>query len=72
MDKDDQNDLMKRTLDAIAELPPRERDIFLGRFGTKKLTLKELARQHDVSTERVRQIEARVLRVLRTTVSKKP
>lgn len=52
--------------DAISQLPEREQIIIRGRFlDEKKITLTELAQQVGVSTERVRQLEGKILAKLK-------
>ncbi len=63
-----QHDRMVGTLiqKGIGLLNPRERDIVLDRFlAEKPATLNRLAQRHDISRERVRQIEKRALEKLR-------
>jgi RNA polymerase sigma-32 factor len=52
--------------EALADLDPRSRDILQRRWlGEEKATLQELADEHAVSAERIRQIEATALKKLR-------
>jgi RNA polymerase sigma-32 factor len=52
--------------EALADLDPRSRDILRRRWlGEEKATLQELADEHGVSAERIRQIEATALKKLR-------
>ena len=68
-----EKDLVKESLekvikDILFNLSPREAKILMMRFGIdlkKDHTLEEVARQFDVTRERIRQIEARALRKLR-------
>ncbi|WP_081353854.1 RNA polymerase sigma factor RpoD [Nitrosospira multiformis] len=58
-------DVTKETLDS---LPPREAKVLRLRFGielTTDYTLEEIGEQFDVTRERIRQIEAKALRLLR-------
>jgi RNA polymerase sigma-32 factor len=55
---------------ALAELDARSRAILQARWlAEKKTTLQELAKQYGISAERVRQIEQRAIKVLRTELS---
>ena len=68
-----EKDLVKESLESVIKdllfnLSPREAKILMMRFGIglkKDHTLEEVARQFDVTRERIRQIEARALRKLR-------
>ena len=59
--------------EVLEELPPREANIIRMRYGlgeksrpsTDEFTLEEVGSQFDVTRERIRQIEAKVLRKLR-------
>lgn len=56
--------------EALAELPPREREILIKRFGldgSEPLTLKEVGQVIGLTRERVRQLEDRALERLRGT-----
>lgn len=60
-------DLSEQLESALGKLPPREADILRLRFGTaqeRALTLEEVGQRLGVSRERVRQLEARALRLL--------
>ncbi len=60
-------DLSEQLERALAHLPEREADVLRWRFGTGErstLTLEEIGRLFGVSRERVRQIEARALKLL--------
>ena len=54
----------KILLESLGKLPEQERDIILGVFFREK-SMKELAEQYKVSTERIRQIKAKAIRRLR-------
>lgn len=56
-----------RTIQALVErLPPREQAIIRKRFGFEEVqTLEAIGREQGVTSERVRQLEARALRLLR-------
>jgi RNA polymerase sigma-32 factor len=56
---------------ALAKLNPRERRIFTARWLTEEsATLEELAAEHGVSRERVRQIEQRAFRKVKLAMQK--
>ncbi len=56
--------------EALDRLSPRERQIIVSRFlGDKKITLAEIGDTFGVSKERIRQIEARALEKMRTTLN---
>ena len=62
-------DLKRRTERALASLPQREGEVLRKRFGIGELneyTLQELGEELSVSRERIRQIEAKALRRLRS------
>lgn len=54
-----------RLKEAIDKLSDRERDIIISRRINKSSTLKALSKKYGVSSERIRQIETRVMRKLR-------
>ena len=57
---------------ALATLPPREEAVLRYRFGigeVRDYTLEELGERFSLTRERIRQIEQRALRKLRTTVA---
>jgi RNA polymerase primary sigma factor len=61
--------LPEHVRDAVNTLPERERDIITMRFGldgNEALTLEEVGLYFNVTRERIRQIEAKALRRLRT------
>lgn len=65
-----QTDLRARIQKVLATLPPRQEKVVRFRFGigeTRDYTLKELGEKFFISRERVRQIEATVLRKLRSS-----
>jgi RNA polymerase primary sigma factor len=70
----EQNDIRARLFDILQMLTPRERAVIIERFGllnnTPK-TLEEISKQYGVTRERIRQIEARALRRIRSHVMKK-
>jgi RNA polymerase primary sigma factor len=54
----------------LLELSPRERDVVIARFGLggrETETLEQIGKRHDITRERVRQIEAQALRKLAST-----
>ena len=56
--------------EALDRLSPRERQIIVSRFlGDKKITLAEIGDTFGVSKERIRQIEARALEKMRSTLN---
>ena len=58
-------DLTRHVRDALAGLPPREREILCLRFGLEgedELTLEEVGARFNVTRERIRQIEEQALR----------
>jgi len=62
-------------LDALKRLPSRERDILRRRFalsGYSRMTLEALGRCHEVSRERIRQLQNRALVSLRKEVESSP
>ena len=62
--------LSEQTRKVLATLPPREEQILLMRFGIgqkTECTLEEVGKRFAVTRERIRQIEAKALRRLRTT-----
>lgn len=64
----DRENLLKKLDDALDHLPPKERDIIQERFGLKggrEFTLVDSGKKHDLSRERIRQIENKALRRLR-------
>ena len=65
-----QTNLSEQTRKMLATLSPREEQILLMRFGigqTTECTLEEVGKRFAVTRERIRQIEAKALRRLRTT-----
>lgn len=56
----------------LAAIPPREREVIEKRFGLdesgREWTLQEIADQHELSRERIRQIEKRAMRRLRAAL----
>ena len=63
-------DLSEQTRKVLATLPPREEQILRMRFGfgqKTECTLEEVGKRFAVTRERIRQIEAKALRRLRTT-----
>src|SRR5690606_14902541 len=62
----DDRSTLAELLDA---LPPRERDVIEKRFGLeesgREWTLREIAEQHDLSRERIRQIEKKAVKMMR-------
>lgn len=67
IDEIDQEATSKRLILAVKSLDERSRDIIQQRWlnGDDKVTLADLAKLHNVSTERVRQIEALAIKKLR-------
>jgi len=65
-------ELLRKKIDSIKEsLSPKERDILeLRLLADKPLTLKEIGKKHGISRERIRQIEARLLKKLREYLKK--
>jgi len=65
-------ELLRKKIDSIKEsLSPKERDILeLRLLSDKPLTLKEIGKKHGISRERIRQIEARLLKKLREYLKK--
>lgn len=62
------NDLHNTILKILNNLKPKEKDIILKRFGLvdgNELTLEEIGKIHNVTRERIRQIEAKALKKLR-------
>ncbi len=58
-----------RLSNALAELDPRSLDILSSRWlSEQKATLHELAERHNVSAERIRQLEANALKKLKSAV----
>lgn len=53
-------------LESLETLSAREKEIFLQRNSTKKITLEDLSKKFQISKERVRQIEKSVLKKLRS------
>ncbi len=54
--------------DVLMKLPERQRDILMhryGAFGSRKMTLQEIADSYGITRERVRQIEAQALNMCR-------
>jgi RNA polymerase sigma-32 factor len=67
-DWQDQTNVQLRN--ALGELDERSREILQARWlAEKKTTLQELAARYDISAERVRQIEQRAIKALRTELS---
>lgn len=61
-------DLRENVKEALATLPPRMRDVMRRRFGLDDgipRTLEEIARKYRITRERIRQIEAQALKMLR-------
>jgi RNA polymerase primary sigma factor len=61
--------LSERLTSAVGELPDREAQIIRLRFGlsgSEAYTLEEIGQQFGVSRERIRQLEARALRQMKT------
>lgn len=74
---DDIDDLRHSTLvkNAITDLEPLERDIILHRYGLRdngKLTLQKLGERHQLSRERIRQLQKKALGKLRRSVESNP
>ncbi len=64
------NDLHNKIFKALNNLKPKEKDVIIRRFGFldgNDYTLEEVGKVHNVTRERIRQIEAKALRVLRRT-----
>lgn len=64
----DRNEIRNRLYKAINTFPDRTRDILIDRYGLNgdaPLTLEETAKIYNITKERIRQIEAKALRVLR-------
>ena len=67
-----QDNLRQKLHQALEKLDPRSIDIIRARwFVDKKASLHELAKKHNISAERVRQIESKALTKLRT-ISQQP
>jgi len=66
IDKIELEDKTNRFLEVVSELSDREQDIILGRF--KGETLHEIANRWNISRERVRQIEFRIMNKLKRRV----
>ncbi len=65
-----QDQANKQLRNALDELDERSRAILQARWlAEKKTTLQELAKRYDISAERVRQIEQRAIKVLRTELA---
>lgn len=68
-----EDEAIKTIDDYLSSLKPREEDVIRSRFGLtkdgKELTLQELADKYNVGKERIRQIEAKALRILRWPAS---
>jgi len=71
IEKDDwQGQTNERLADAITELDDRSRTILQERWlAEKKTTLQDLAKRYDVSAERIRQIEQRAIKTLRSELA---
>lgn len=66
---DTRSDAETRLHAALSDLDPRSRDIVARRWlGEQKSTLHELAAEHGVSAERIRQLEASAMKKLRTVL----
>jgi RNA polymerase primary sigma factor len=68
-DEVDRQFLKERIVQLLRYLPPRDREVIELRYGLRDgrpRTLEEIAERHGLSRERVRQIEARSLKRLRT------
>src|SRR3989337_2059046 len=62
------DELMNELNKALSALPPKEEKVIRMKFGigeSKRHSMEEIARQLNISRERVRQIEAKALRKLR-------
>ena len=62
------DELMNELNEALSALPPKEEKVIRMKFGigeSKRHSMEEIARQLNISRERVRQIEAKALRKLR-------
>lgn len=69
----DQSRLLEAIDTGLNHLPRMERDILQQRFGLggrPRLTLREIGAQHDLSRERIRQIQQRALRLVRRDVER--
>lgn len=67
---EDADCLMKSLDEAMADLPDRDRQIVHARFLSDPIqTLRELAKTYGVSIERIRQIEQRAIKKLRSSLS---
>jgi RNA polymerase primary sigma factor len=64
---EDARQLAELTAQVIETMTPREQRVVSARFGPERKTLQELGQELGVSGERIRQIEAKALRQLRTT-----
>lgn len=63
------NDAASRISDVVGELPEREQEIFRQRvFATAPMTLSDMGEGYGVSRERVRQLEARAVGMLRAAI----
>ncbi|NIA31698.1 MAG: hypothetical protein GWP06_17535 [Actinobacteria bacterium] len=61
-------------MDLMGYLKPREVDILSKRYGLdggRKMTLKDIGAQYEISRERVRQIEQNALRKLKSMLRQK-
>ena len=62
--------------EALKILKPREKDIIIRRFGLdnggKKRTLKQVSKQFNISSERIRQLEERSLKYVKMYLENKP
>lgn len=60
---------LENLLPVLATLTPREHEVIICRYA-KKLTLREIGKQQNVTQERIRQISAKALRKLRSSQRK--